>query len=151
MDYIHLENARTDEQREVMRQIEKDNVCPFCSENLNNYHKKEIFAEGKYWLLTENQWPYEGAKNHLLAISKEHVTSIIDLPSEAASELFDLFKKAIKDFDISGYTIALRSGTTKYASSVSHLHAHLIEPDVENPNHQGLKFPVSKPAKKFNN
>lgn len=147
MDYIRLENARTDEQRETMRQIAKDNVCPFCSANLAEYHKKDIISEGKYWLLTENQWPYEGAKSHLLAISRDHVESLGDLDPEAGAELFKLFQNAIKEFSIEGGTLALRFGNhSKYASTVKHLHAHLIDPDVNNPEHEGVKFTVSKPA-----
>ena len=147
MNFIRLENARTEEQGSVMRQIAKDNVCPFCSEHLSTYHKKPILTEGKHWVLTENQWPYEGTKVHLLAITKKHATSIADLSPEASAELFELFKNAAKDFGIIGGTLAIRFGpSTKYASSVFHLHAHLIEPDVENSNHQGVKFPVSKPS-----
>lgn len=130
-----------------MAEIEKANVCPFCSENLKTYHKKPIHEEGDYWILTENQWPYEGSKIHLFAIAKTHIVSLDELTPEAGAELFELFKKGAKKFGIIGGTVAMRFGPTiQYASSVKHLHAHLIEPDVENPEHQGIKFPVSKPS-----
>ena len=147
MSFVNLKNVRTDKQEAVMRQIEADGVCPFCSENLSKYHKKPIFFEGRFWFLTENQWPYEGSKIHLLAIAKSHVDSLQDLPPEAGAELIELFGKGAKKFDIRGGTIAMRFGPTiQYASSVRHLHAHFIEPDVNNPDHLGIKFPISKPS-----
>jgi diadenosine tetraphosphate (Ap4A) HIT family hydrolase len=148
MEFVHLGNARTKEQEAVMQKSIADGVCPFCSENVSKYHKKPIYAEGTYWLLTENQWPYDGAKNHLLAITKEHVESLQDLDPQAGTELFELFQKEMKERGIDGGTMALRFGShPKYANTVKHLHAHLIDPDVEDPAHPGIKFTVSKAAK----
>ncbi|MCE9643878.1 HIT domain-containing protein [Candidatus Parcubacteria bacterium] len=149
MNFLFLENARVEEQKGVMHQILKDGVCPFCADHLETYHKKPIHAEGKYWILTENQWPYDDTKNHLLAITKEHVESLSDLDPQAGAELFDLFRKAMKEFSIDGGTLAMRFGTiARPASTVRHLHAHLIEPDSSKPDHKGVKFAVSKPSQK---
>lgn len=147
MSFIHPKNVRTADQAEIMDQIAEDGVCPFCPENLSRYHKEPIHEEGTYWILTENQWPYEGAKIHLFAIAKNHIELIEELSPEASAELFELFKRGAKKFGIVGGTVAMRFGPTiQYASSVKHLHAHFIEPDVQNPDHPGIKFPVSKPS-----
>lgn len=145
MDMIHIENARTPEQFSVMGQIQKDNVCPFCRENLDKYHKRPILKEGKFWIITENQWPYEGAKTQLLAIANRHIELFEEITEEESSELFKLFQLVAKEKNIVGGTFAMRFGSSEkgYASSVKHLHAHLIEPDLEKPDHKGLKFTIS--------
>jgi diadenosine tetraphosphate (Ap4A) HIT family hydrolase len=150
MDLIDTANARSKEQEEVMNRIKQDEVCPFCEENLATYHKKPIMRTGDYWVLTENQWPYAGAKTHLFAIARKHITSLDEISRDAAAELFELFQEGMREKNIPGGTFAMRFGGVKpgYASSVSHLHAHLIEPDLDDPEHPGIKFPMSKAAKK---
>lgn len=149
MRHIHLENARTEDQKKVMRQITLDGGCPFCKANLSKYHKKPILKSGKYWLLTTNQWPYENTKHHLLAIAKQHVESFDEMHPEAGAELFKLFSGAIKKYSIKGGGLAIRFGDlSKPASSVKHLHAHLIEPDVRNPKHKDVIFKMSKNPKR---
>ena len=77
--YINLASVRSDDQKRVMEEIALNNHCPFCTENLTKYHKKPIIKEGKYWILTDNQWPYEKTKNQLLAINKRHIEHIKEL------------------------------------------------------------------------
>jgi len=145
MSLVHLENARTADQQEVMKKIIADGVCPFCPDNLQKYHKNPILRDGAHWIITTNQWPYRGTKNHLLAIAKKHIVSLTELPPEAGAELISLFQDLWKELNIAGGTIAMRIGSgDKYASSVKHLHAHLIEPDFDSPEHEGIKFPISK-------
>ena len=147
--YINLDQARSDHQRSVMEQIQKDDVCPFCSENLSKYHKNPILKEGKYWLLTKNQWPYENVKHQLLAIHKTHIEHISELEPAAGSELIELFAWATKEFNIPGGAVAIRFGSNpelgNYGSSVLHLHAHLIEPDLANPAGEKIKFKIGQP------
>src|SRR6476469_9641825 len=89
--YVNLDSARFADQRETMKNIIKDGVCPFCSENLARYHKQEILKEGSSWLLTPNQWPYEHTSLHLLAIMKRHVEHLGDLEAADFAELLELF------------------------------------------------------------
>lgn len=149
MSHIHQQNARTQDQKRVMAQITSDAVCPFCAKNLARYHKKPILKTGKYWLLTTNQWPYDHTKHHFLAISKKHVESFSELSPKAGEELFSLFSYVTKRYSIKGGGLAIRFGSlSKPASSVKHLHAHLIEPDVRNPKHKDVIFKMSKNPKK---
>jgi len=145
MPFIHLENARVGEQKKVMEQINADKLCPFCLENLDKYHKNPILEQGNYWIVTKNQWPYNGAKNHFLAIAKQHVELLSELESEAGAELFRLFQKIAQDHSVLGGTVAMRMGNNeRYASTVRHLHVHFIEPDFESLEHEGITFRVSK-------
>lgn len=142
--YIDPSNARIDDQKKVMENINEDGVCPFCTENLTKYHKRPILHEGKYWLFTESQWPYENTKHHLLAIAKEHVDHIKDLPPEAGQELFEVFSRLARERKMAGGGVAMRFGSPNehgsYGSTVIHLHAHLLEPDLKNLPDEDPKF-----------
>jgi diadenosine tetraphosphate (Ap4A) HIT family hydrolase len=132
--FINLSTVRRDDQREVMKEIAEQGHCPFCVENLAKYHKNPILKEGKYWLLTENQWPYEKIKHQLLAIYKTHVEQLPDVDPAAGAELFELFSEEAKKRKFEGGGVAIRFGSSpdgNYGSSVLHIHAHLIEPDLK--------------------
>lgn len=132
--FINPSNARSDEQLAVMEEIERQGHCPFCRENLEKYHKNPILKEGKFWLITENQWPYKGVKQQLLAIYKRHIEHLTEIDPEAGNELIVLFAEEAKKRHIVGGGVAIRFGSSEYGnygSTVLHIHAHLIEPDLE--------------------
>ena len=132
--HINLSSIRREDQRKVMEEIERANHCPFCKENLEKYHKNPILKEGKYWILTDNQWPYEKIKHQLLAIYKTHVEHIKDMDPEAGRELLKMFGEETKKRNIPGGGVAIRFGRSEngnYGSSVLHIHAHLVEPDLK--------------------
>ena len=136
--YINLVNIRRDDQKKVMEEIAANNHCPFCIENLNKYHKNPIIKDGKYWILTDNQWPYPNVKNQLLAIYKTHIEHISGMDPAAGSELIEMFKEETIKRNIPGGGIVIRFGSNpekgNYGSTVLHIHAHLIEPDLEKLN-----------------
>lgn len=124
---VNLSHARTEFQRNVMKKIVRDKVCPFCMEHFLTYHTKPILTDGKYWVLTENFEPYKGTRHHLLAVSKKHVEHFEDLLPAAQSELFKLFADEAKKRKIVGGAIFMRFGDTDYTGgTVEHLHAQLI-------------------------
>lgn len=132
--FINMTAVRREDQKGVMEEIKKQGHCPFCRENLDKYHKNPILKEGKFWLLTENQWPYEKVKHQLLAIYKTHVEHIKDLDPEAGSELLQMFAEEAEKRNIEGGGVAIRFGKSEhgnYGSSVLHIHAHLVEPDLQ--------------------
>ncbi len=132
--FINTKVIRREDQRQVMQEIEKAGHCPFCRENLAKYHKNPILKEGKYWLLTDNQWPYEKVKHQMLAIYKEHVEHLKDIHPDAGSELFQMFAEASRERNMEGGGLAMRFGSSvhgNFGSSVLHIHAHLVEPDLE--------------------
>ena len=130
-----MSSIRRADQKKVMEEIEKEGHCPLCIENLKRYHKNPILKEGKYWLLTDNQWPYEKIKHQILAIYKTHIEHIHEMNPEAGAELIKLFQEESKKRSVPGGGIAIRFGSNpehgNYGSSVLHIHAHLIEPDLE--------------------
>jgi ATP adenylyltransferase len=143
--FVALENARVDDQRQVMEQILRDKKCPFCSDSLARYHKKPILKEGIFWRLTENQWPYENTKVHLLAIYKTHAEELTDISYEAGAELLELFQWVSVNYKVPGGAMVMRFGDMRYsAGSVNHVHAHFLQPDLENKNYQALQFQIGR-------
>jgi len=111
----------------VIDDIKKDGVCPFCPENLTKYHKNPILKEGDFWLLTDNMYPYKGAKHHVLFVHKKHIQRFEEITNEAWSELQDLIRFIIKDRNIEGGAFLFRFGDTALTgASVTHLHANLV-------------------------
>ena len=134
-DFVNFENTATrptSEYGNVISQIKKDGVCPFCPESLAKYHTNPILKEGKFWLLTDNLYPYEGTKYHELLIHKEHITTFGGISKEAWEELNDFINYFTRENNIPGGTFIMRFGDTRYTgASVSHLHANLVSPKGE--------------------
>ena len=133
--FIIKSNTRLENQKAIYEKIDGEGHCPFCRENLLKYHKLPILKEGKFWTLTDNQWPYEKIKHQLLAVYKEHIEHINEMNPEAGKELIELFQEETKKRNIPGGGIAIRFGSNpehgSYGNSVLHIHAHLIEPDLK--------------------
>lgn len=143
-DFINMNNARYDEQREVMKASAKAGVCPFDEEHLPTYHKTPVLRRGAHWVITENQWPYEHTRVHLLAIARRHVESIDELDTGAGEELFDHLRWAIDEYQIDFGGLAMRFGDVKHnGASVNHLHAHIIVPDKDKPATAKVRFKIS--------
>lgn len=149
--FVDLDNTRLDEQRAVMRDILDADHCPFCQENLQKYHKQPVLKDGKYWLLTTNQWPYEHTKLHLLLIYKAHIEKLGEIDPEAGAELIELAQWAEKEYVMPGGGLAIRFGNTNYsAGTVAHLHAQLLQPDIDAPNYdeKPVKIKIGKTGRK---
>ncbi|OHB15273.1 MAG: hypothetical protein A2431_01650 [Candidatus Zambryskibacteria bacterium RIFOXYC1_FULL_39_10] len=133
--YVNLSAVRREDQREVMEEIKRQGHCPFCLENLQKYHKNPILKEGKFWILTENQWPYKKIKHQLLAIYKTHIEHLKEIDPESGKELIEMFAEEAEKRNMKGGGVAMRFGSNpeygNYGSSVLHIHAHLVEPDLE--------------------
>lgn len=142
--FVNLENARTPEQVEVMEQIRKDGVCPFCIEHFRKYHPKPILRETDWWVVTENMSPYEGARVHYIFVYKPvHITRPNELSAEALTDLFALLDWATEDNNVAGGTFLMRFGDTAYnGASVDHLHAHLVATEKSGPGMEGLRMKI---------
>lgn len=125
--HINIAHARTDFQRDVMKRIKKDGVCPFCMEHFLKYHTKPILLRGRYWVITQNFEPYAGSKAHLIAIYKKHTEHFDSVPPKALAELFSGFKKLATRRKVRGGTLFMRFGDTDYTgATVAHLHVQLV-------------------------
>jgi len=143
--FVDLDNARLDEQRQVMTEIANQEHCPFCLENLQKYHKQETLKEGEYWIITPNQWPYEHTQVHLMAIYKKHAEKLQELEPAAGAELISLFAEIEREMNIPGGGLAMRFGDTTYSSgSVKHIHAQFIIPNLDEPDFESIRFKIGK-------
>src|SRR3989338_9062492 len=119
--HLNLSNARNKKQKSRMEKINKDGVCPFCPENIIKYHKKPIIKNGRWWALTENDFPYKGSSFHLLAIYKKHINNI-------------------SENKIKGASFFIRFGDTDYTGgTVEHLHAHLLSGGKKQKNKKSVQ------------
>ena len=110
-----------------MEIIRDKGECPFCQDNLARYHKKPLIREGIHWILTENQWPYNNTRVHLLAIHRQHTEKLADLTSEAWSDLGNLVTWAEQHYQIAGGGLGMRFGDpTHNRGTVRHLHLQLL-------------------------
>ncbi len=135
--FVNTANTRPGIYDAVIKDIAKKQVCPFCPEQLSNFHKNPILKEKDFWLATENMYPYKGAKKHILFIHKKHLSNISELSNEAWSELHTIIKDILSEKDIPGGTLMMRFGDTRYTgASVTHLHAHLISPNPDAPDYE---------------
>jgi diadenosine tetraphosphate (Ap4A) HIT family hydrolase len=125
---VNVNHARSSEQRDVLERIATRGECPFCEGNLLKEHRKPILYDNGRWLLTENQWPYSGTRHHLLLILKRHIQHANDLTPEEQVALFDAVGWANRHFGIEAAGLVMRYGdTARVGSSVTHLHAHIVE------------------------
>ncbi len=110
-----------------MEQIRKDKVDPFDWNLLAKYHAQPILRTGKFWLITPNDYPYEGTKLHLLLIYKDDVR----LPSQTAPAAWAELRTHIawieKEYKLTGGSIIMRFGDPSLSGgSVDHLHLHVV-------------------------
>ncbi len=124
---MEIENARDPLQIENMKKIAEEGFCPFCPEHMKKYHTPPIIKTGTYWYVTPNMYPYENTLHHILIITNEHIANSKDLSPKAWAELQEHLNWAMKEYNIEGGTLLMRSGNmSKTGSSVLHLHAQLI-------------------------
>ena len=122
---------------ERLAEIAAMGVCPFCPDQLDKHHSNPILFTNQHWLVTENAWPYEGARHQFVLISRSHIEAAEGLPSAAWETLGAAYRKLVQDYRLVGATLLLRSGKTEFSgASVAHLHAQVIsggrrEPDSE--------------------
>ncbi|HLD17504.1 MAG TPA: hypothetical protein VJB99_00320 [Patescibacteria group bacterium] len=140
---MNLKHARTEEQVKVMTKIQKDGVCPFCTEHFLKYHPKPILHENEFWLVTENMSPYEGSVHHFLFVCKRHFAMPTEMTSQERIALFDLVNLMTEEKGILGGSILIRFGDTRFTgASVDHFHAHLVVGDMNDEGRESLKTKI---------
>lgn len=131
---VDILNAREGGQKQAMQHMLQVGDCPFCAENLAKYHKVPNLKEGKYWILTTNQWPYKNTKLHFLFILKQHAETLAELEAEAMTELGEMSQWLEKEYAIEGGGIIMRFGDTQFSGgTIPHLHAQMMVPDIDVP------------------
>lgn len=128
---VNIHHAGTSAYREMLERIIKDGVCPFCKDFCEGkspiYHPNPILIDRKYWAVTENVRPYEGALLHLLLVAKMHVLYPWQIPQEAWEELQEVLGELANRYSLASGTLFMRFGDTEFTgASVTHFHAQLI-------------------------
>lgn len=130
---LNLKNARKPAQIKQMIELKKQGICPFCQKHLSKTHANPVEMNGEYWVVTKNDYPYNGTKIHYLLIHKKHISKISQISPKASIELIRLIKKICRKHSVLGETLVMRSGDTSYTgASIEHLHAHVISGAKQN-------------------
>ncbi len=146
---MNISNARVPAQRKQMVEIQKEGVCPFCPKYFKKYHDAPIIKETDKWLITKNDYPYEGSKLHLLLVHKKHIENVSELSPKAAQELIHLTKWAEKEFKMKGGILLMRFGKPEYTgATITHLHAHVVVGEKEGKGREKLKTSIGFQKKK---
>lgn len=139
-NYVDLRNSRGGSQDEIMKKIIEAGEDPFSMENINKYHKQPILFETNGWILTRSQWPYKNTSEHILIITKRYVEKPQDLTDQEFLEIRKCIVWAEENLGISGGGFAMRFGDSILSgSTVKHLHAHIIKPDLEDVDYEKVK------------
>lgn len=139
---VDTRNAKSEDYRNVLKEIIKAGVCPFCPENFR-WHTNPILHRNGLWLITKSFQPYPDSKHHLLMIGQVHKENLEELGPEDMTSILGLATWAKKRYQIPGGGITMRFGDGLYSgATVKHLHAHLIEPVVKDNKVSPVYFPI---------
>ena len=136
--FVNLNNAsrpndKSDVYKKTIEKIKDNNVCPFCPENLPQYHKNPIILENSNWLATDNMFPYKGASLHILLIHKKHITSVNEIGKNSWQDLYKIINLLLEEKKIKGGSFFFRFGDSEITgATVNHLHAHIISSKKDN-------------------
>lgn len=137
-----MRNTRVKAQHNKMQEATRLGICPFCWENLGQWHDAPVLKTGEFWAITANDYPYAGSKYHYLAIYRDHISSIAEMAPGAGDELMKLFAEFCKVKKISGATIVMRFGDMRYTgATVFHLHAQIMSGASRDELAGEFKFP----------
>ena len=128
--HVDTKNAKVvkrNDYADTLDSIVAGGFCPFCEEHFFKHHRRPLIYKSEHWLVTENSWPYKGSRFHILFIARKHIETTEDMSSAMWTDLQRQYRKLVKEKNMKGATLVIRSGDTKITgASVNHLHAHLV-------------------------
>lgn len=140
---LDVENARVPKQKKQMEEILQKGICPFCPEHFKDNHEAPVFFENSYWFITKNDYPYDGAKTHLLIIHKAHIESLSELSMSSMISFHSALQWVNSNFDLPGGTLLMRFGDMSYTgATIAHLHAHIVTGEKKRENTESLKAKI---------
>ena len=141
MSLYYLGNARSEEQRAYMRELEADGVCLFCPERMAADPEQEILHRTGHWTVTPNKFPYAGTTLHLMLVPDEHVTDLLDLSGAAQQDFWTALRWVRDRYDLTYYGLGARNGECRHTGgTIAHVHVHVI---VGDPAAGPVRFKVS--------
>ena len=142
MSLYYTGNSRTEEQLAQMLELEAAGVCIFCPEHLSNY--RPIVHKTTLWTVTTNRFPYRGTQLHYLLLPDEHVDDLVDLSPESHADFWTALRWARDEHGLTYYGLASRNGDCAFTgATIRHVHVHLVQGDVENPEHTPVRVKLS--------
>ena len=134
--HVELPNARHAEQIAIMKRAIEDGVCPFCFENLENYHPEPIEFITDEWVVSWNAFPYEFTKICILVIARKHIESSKEISPKGWAEIGEIIKRLEEELGMDYGTMVMRFGdASKTGASIRHLHFHLVQSDPNHPEY----------------
>lgn len=129
-------NARSAEQLADMQALDEAGICVFCPDNLRQDPNQPVLLETEHWILTPNEFPYSGARSHLLLVPHSHVEDMLDLPGAVQHDFWTAMGQVRQRFELAYYGLGIRNGDcSQTGGSIAHVHAHILvaEPGDERP------------------
>jgi ATP adenylyltransferase len=137
-----LDAARSPDQRRYMEELERNRVCIFCEEHVEEHQANPVEHRGEHWFVTRNSYPYPGTAAHYLIVARRHVRSFDELPDEAGAELWSIKRTLRSQLDPVATATVERSGAMQFnGGSVAHLHVHFVA--LEEDPEETVRFKVS--------
>jgi ATP adenylyltransferase len=142
MSLYYTGNYRTEEQLAQMLALEAAGICIFCPEHLPNH--RPIVHKTALWTVTTNRFPYRGTQLHYLLLPDEHVDDLVDLTPESQVDFWTALRWARDHHGLTYYGLASRNGDCAFTgATIRHVHVHLVQGDVENPEHTPIRVKLS--------
>jgi diadenosine tetraphosphate (Ap4A) HIT family hydrolase len=139
-----LGNARGEQQRREMEDLDARGVCLFCPDELVADPGQPIVVATEHWNVTPNEFPYAGTRTHLLLVPREHVTDLLDLSSEAQVDFWVALAEVRRRYDLAFYGLGARNGDCRFTGgTIAHVHVHVVVGDVDAPDHQPVRLKFS--------
>lgn len=136
--YIYPQNARHQEQLDIMLGMEAEDKDPMAEENVDQEAQPTIFRT-PYWFVSRNRFPYDGAAEHFLVVAAGPVYEINDISPEMWLDLQKIWQKLTEEYGIDGGGICMKFGNpAKSGASLTRLHAHIIMPK----DGEKVRFPI---------
>ena len=133
--YIYPPNAREQEQLDIMIKMEAQGKDPMALDVID----QEILFTTEFWYVSENRFPYKGAKKQFLIVALGPIYSIEEMSAEMWGDLLVILKKLKEEYQIEGGGFCFRFGDPALSgASLTRLHAHVIMPEEEG----GVRFKI---------
>ncbi len=139
-NFVCLKSARDPEYRQILEEIKKAKICPFCPQHIEKWHKAPILKKVGDWIITAASLQnYDEVKYRFLLIGERHIEKFEQLEWRDFNDISYLVKWTVDKYALKGYGLTVRSGSMiTTGASVSHLHFHLIVPE----DNKVVQFPI---------
>lgn len=127
MSEMKHDNARDPIQIERMKDLRARGLCFFCDKNYLAVGATPLLHESQWWYVKKNDFPYAGTNEHLLIVSKAHVTILTGLSQAAWVDLQVMLRWVESSYKLPGFGLFVRQGNLHYTGgTIDHLHIHVI-------------------------